>query len=161
MTSQEKEEKRKPKASKTGKVEVSPFKEAASAKGQLLKNVKEDVLWHKRTVLLIVSILTAVILSPRLTTSVYRYHPGDIARQNVKAGEDTLVEDRVSTLKKQEEAVAASLSVYDLDEEASLEIRKRIEGSFDSMRNYLAEAEAKAKAGTYAAEIVTDKVLSN
>lgn len=103
------------------------------------------VLWQKRAILIVVSILSAFILSPKLTTSVFRYNPGDIARQNVKVSEDALVEDSLSTQKKREKAKDLSPDAYDLDETAAGEIKGHIENAFLEMRSALDEIQKRAE----------------
>jgi len=107
--------------------------------------VKEDPRWQKRIILFTVSLLAALCISPGGTPSIRYYKVGDIARHNIKAPGDFLVEDIPSTIKKKKEAEAASLSVYDFDDGASKDTARRISSAFSLMRQHLAEIDSNAK----------------
>lgn len=135
-------ENRKPKTTQAARKEGGSQRASASRVSGILM---EDSPWQKRVILFAVALLSAIIISPRATISVYTYQPGDIARKNVKAPHDFLVEDTPSTLKKRGEAMAASLAVYDFDERASKEIGEKIGESFSMMRRYLNEIDSRAR----------------
>lgn len=107
------------------------------------KVLKHDTLWQKRAILIVISVLSALILSLQITAPTFRFNVGDIARQNFKASSDLLVEDAQSTMKKKEVALAASLDVYDFDDTARGQVRLRIHEGFSLMRGNLAEIENK------------------
>lgn len=142
MVLSSKEEKGTRKPTQTATREILPRKE--SSKKSFINFIKEDRLWQKRLILIVVSILSALILSPQITTPTFKLKEGDIARQNYKANRDLLVEDKLSTNKKREAALLAALAVYDFDETAPIEIRMKIELAFSTMRQNLLEIENKA-----------------
>ncbi|MBE9504300.1 MAG: HDIG domain-containing protein [Proteobacteria bacterium] len=111
--------------------------------GNAAKALKENSLWQKRAILIVISILSALILSLQITAPTFRFNVGDIARQNFKASSDLLVEDEQSTMKKKEVALSASLDVYDFDDTVQQEVRVRIQEGFSLMRENLKELEDK------------------
>ncbi|MBE9537279.1 MAG: HDIG domain-containing protein [Proteobacteria bacterium] len=135
---------------KLSKKEPAAAKMGAFPGPQVPNMYPAAAVWQKRTILIVVSILSALILSPKLSTSVFKYNPGDIARQNIKVAEDALVEDTLSTQKKREKARGLSPDAYDLDETAAWEIKGRIENAFLGMRSDLDEIENRA--GEYIAK---------
>ena len=141
----EKEEKQPKKTNaRPASKEPAAAKMAAFSGPQSAKGETSAAAWQKTTILIVVSILSAFILSPKLTTSVFRYNPGDIARQNIRVVEDALVEDIILTQKKREKARGLSPDAYDMDEAAAGEIKGRIENAFLGMRSDLDEIRKRA-----------------
>lgn len=120
------------------------MKDKTPVKGRFVSCINMDPLWQKRTILIVVSLLSALIIFPKTNTSVYKYRIGEIARQNIKAPEDILVEDKASTKKKKEEAVRSSRVVYDFDEDAAERIKEKVGKAFILMREKLSEIDTRA-----------------
>ena len=137
------------KSEKNGKKPAQPLKKEQPAGKDSIpfsgvyKTLRENSLWQKRAILVVISILSALILSLQITTPTFRFNVGDIARQNFKASSDLLVEDAQSTMKKKEVALSASLDVYDFDDMVQQEVRVKIQGGFSLMRENLKELEDK------------------
>ena len=135
------EEKKKVQALQPPRKDASAQKDKASAGLNVFELMLRNPVWQKRMLFLAVSFSAALIISPRITSLTYNYVAGDIARQNIKAPRDFLVEDAASTAKKREEASLSSLTVYDLDDGASRDVQERLGRTFSLMRQYLAEIE--------------------
>ncbi|MBF0178194.1 MAG: HDIG domain-containing protein [Magnetococcales bacterium] len=73
--------------------------------------------------------LLTVVYSPMVFKPLYLPEVGEISRIDVKADRDILIEDTVSTLRRQEEAALTVPPVYDWDD-----------GMMDSVVNYLRES---------------------
>jgi membrane-associated HD superfamily phosphohydrolase len=84
-------------------------------------------LWQERgarvAVLLALSLLLALILSPRISEPQRKYPVGDVARENVKAIGEFLVEDVETTGKKQQELLTQVPPVFDLQEQLGEEVQ--------------------------------------
>lgn len=144
MIKSAKEEKKKVQAAQPPKKDSLSQKDNASIGLNFFDLLGQNPIWQKRILFLVVSLFTALIISPRITSLTYNYVAGDIARQNIKAPRDFLVEDSHSTAEKREEASLTSLTVYDFDDGASKDIQERLAKTFSLMRKYLAEIEENA-----------------
>jgi putative nucleotidyltransferase with HDIG domain len=100
--------------------------------------------WQDRTakvaLLLSVSLLLALILSPRLSEPLPKYRVGDVARENVKAIGEFLVEDVQTTAKKQQELLTQMPPVFDLQEQYADQAQQRLQKAMDYMRHVMQEA---------------------
>ncbi len=83
---------------------------------------------------LLISAVTALLISPRLTVQTYDYTSGDIAPQTIRAPQDFSVEDIDSTSKRRQDAAMAVLSVYDFNARAEEKLENRIVSAFSAMR---------------------------
>ncbi|MDT8318200.1 MAG: HDIG domain-containing protein [bacterium] len=135
------EEKKKVTPLQPPKKDASAQKDNAPIGLNLVEFLAQRAIWQKRMLLLVVSLLAALIISPRITSLTYNYVVGDIARKNIKAPRDFLVEDAASTAVKREEASLTSLTVYDFDDGTSKDVQGRLSRTFSLMRQYLAEIE--------------------
>ena len=88
---------------------------------------------YKGTLLFVTCILTAWLISPRIPTAIPDYQVGDIAIQDIKSTQDSLVEDTDSTSKKRQENEEKSLSVYDFDANAPDEVKNRLFVTFSQL----------------------------
>ncbi len=140
-----KEEVARSKSSGSNRGEGGAQKEAASFARLSGVTQGKTACWQRRGLLVAVSLLAALIISPKLTSSVEVYRVGSIARKNVKAPLDFLVEDLPSTLKKKEEVAAASLDIYDFDDGATVAVREKVAKGFSLMRQLLMEIEGNAR----------------
>ncbi len=89
-------------------------------------------------VLVILSSLLAVLLFPNFLTRPEFYRIGDVAKRDIKASRDFLLENKERTEKNRETAVKAVLSVYDFDS-TSVQVVPRIREAFRFGREYAAE----------------------
>lgn len=107
--------------------------------------------WLERSarvaLLLVLSLLLALILSPRISEPQRKYQVGDVARENVKAIGEFLVEDVETTGKKQQELLTLVPPVFDLQEELGEEVQQRFQKAMDYMRRISQEAVAPAQEG--------------
>ncbi|MBW1839929.1 MAG: hypothetical protein JRI49_08325, partial [Deltaproteobacteria bacterium] len=81
---------------------------------------------YKGTLLFVTCILIAWLISPSIPTAIPDYQVGDIAIQDIKSTQDSLVEDTDSTSKKRQENEEKSLSMYDFDANAPDEVKNRL-----------------------------------
>ena len=102
--------------------------------------------WQERgarvALLLVVSLLLALILSPRISEPQRKYKVGDVARENVKAIGEFLVEDLETTAKKQQELLTEVPPVFDLQEQLGEDIQQRFQKAMDHMRRISQETVA-------------------
>jgi hypothetical protein len=97
--------------------------------------------------LLVLSLLLALILSPRISQPQRQYLVGDVARGNVKAVGEFLVEDVETTAKKQQELMTQVPPVFDLQEQLGEEVQQRLQKAMDYMRRISQEAVAPPQEG--------------
>jgi len=140
-----KEDSKKQKVVALQKKEGTVAKEPLAISSRPFRFLNNKPHLQKRLILFFLSIGLAYIISPNIVSVVYDYDIGSIARNNVKAPHDFLVEDKPSTEKKKKETAAASLSVYDFDDGAALVAGEKITKSFLLMRQYLTEIDESAQ----------------
>jgi putative nucleotidyltransferase with HDIG domain len=90
--------------------------------------------------LLAVSLLLALILSPKISEPQRHYRVGDVARENVKAVGEFLVEDVETAHKKQQELMTQVPPVFDLQEQLGDKVQQRLQKAMDYMRRISKEA---------------------
>jgi putative nucleotidyltransferase with HDIG domain len=114
----------------------------------------------KIAVLIVLSLLLALILVPRLTEPMGKYRVGDVARENVKATGEFLVEDVQTMAKKQQELMTQMPPVFDLQEQLGDQVQQRLQKAMDYMRRISQEAVPPPKEGQPNAKpVVPYKVL--
>jgi putative nucleotidyltransferase with HDIG domain len=120
-----------------------------SLRARLPKSLSQKTVltpWQDRVakvaLLLCVSLLLALILSPRLSEPLPKYRVGDVARENVKAIGEFLVEDVQTTAKKQQELLTQMPPVFDLQEQLADQVQQRLQKAMDYMRHVIQEAAA-------------------
>ena len=96
--------------------------------------------WQKILLLAGFSLLAAVMVFPRPQIFNFDYQVGDIAEMDIKASADFLVEDKVSTAKRQQEQVNENPLIFDLDERIGPEIVARLHQAFEFMRQTIQES---------------------
>ncbi len=101
----------------------------------------------KIAVLIVLSLLLALLLAPRITEPVGNYREGDVARENVKATGEFLVEDVQTMAKKQQELMTQMPPVFDLQEELGDQVQQRLQKAMDFMRRISQEAAPPPKEG--------------
>ncbi len=98
----------------------------------------------QRWAMLIISSMTiALLLYPHPLIPSKTYKVGDVADRDIKATQDYLVEDEISTEKRRVEAMQKAMAVYDLDEAVLSTIRSRLDNSFSPMRGICEESSSK------------------
>ena len=98
--------------------------------------------------LLGLSLLLSLLLTPKASVTSRTYLEKDIARVNVKATESFLVEDAGTTAKRREELLAQTPMVFDLQEELGEQAHQRLHRAMEYMRRVALEAQAaEAEAG--------------
>src|SRR3972149_3972993 len=81
----------------------------------------------------IVTTALTFIISPTFRSPYPALKTGDISSKNIRAPEDTLIEDKVSTIKSKKRAEETSPDVYDFDIRLTTDITKRVSAAFDLM----------------------------
>ncbi len=104
--------------------------------------------WDERLtklgLLLVLSLGLAFLLAPRTSTTSRHYNVGDIARENVKATGEFLVEDEQTTAQRQKELLAQTPPVFDLEEQMADKVQQRLQKAMDYMRRLSQENAATA-----------------
>lgn len=100
---------------------------------------REEIYCRKVLILVAVSAIIAVLVTPSFTSDSPPFRLGDIADRNVKAKRDFFVEDEAATGKQREEAVRRSPIIYDLDENIAASTFERVGSAFQAMREFLSE----------------------
>jgi putative nucleotidyltransferase with HDIG domain len=95
--------------------------------------------FQKLMILAILTVSMTILLYPIFVMPSANYQIGDIAKKDIKATQDYLIEDELSTQKRRSEAMEESPAVYDLDETVLSGIRMRLENSFKYMRDLYQE----------------------
>ncbi|MBF0169830.1 MAG: hypothetical protein HQK87_01865, partial [Nitrospinae bacterium] len=83
--------------------------------------------------LLVTALFLAIIMTPTGRTAVTVYPVDSIAPRNVRAAEDLLIEDTLSTEKIRQTTQEQALDLYDLDDRASAKVADVLKSSFDLM----------------------------
>lgn len=83
---------------------------------------------------MLVGLLMAFVLYPNFLIPVKHYGLGDIAQHDIKASQDFLVQDKLTTRKRQKQAELNAPLVYDLDERKWLGVKGRLGKAFEEMR---------------------------
>jgi putative nucleotidyltransferase with HDIG domain len=86
-------------------------------------------------VLIFLSLVISVLLFPNILVRPTIYKVGDVARRDIKASRDFLVENKEQTEKDREKAARESLAVYDLDNLA-LSIGPSVRSAFEIAREH-------------------------
>ena len=79
-------------------------------------------------------LLIAVLLFPRLLTTMPSYQIGDVAKKDIKSPKDFLIEDKEATQQKREETARSILTIYDFDDTLASKLEARITDAFKHMR---------------------------
>ena len=90
------------------------------------------------------SLLAAMMVFPRPQALHFDYEVGDIAENDIKASADFLVEDKVSTDKRQQDQINESPLIFDLDERIGPGINARLHQAFEFMRQTIQESKKAA-----------------
>jgi cyclic-di-AMP phosphodiesterase PgpH len=91
----------------------------------------------KLGLLLVLSLSLTFILAPRSATTFRHYRVGDIARENVKATGEFLVEDVETTAQRKKEVLARIPPVFDLDEQVADKAQARLQKAMSYMRRVI------------------------
>jgi putative nucleotidyltransferase with HDIG domain len=86
-------------------------------------------------ILILLSLVISVLLFPNILVRPTVYKVGDVAKRDIKASRDFLVENRDQTEKDREKAGRESLAVYDLDK-LTLSVGPSIRKAFEIAREY-------------------------
>jgi putative nucleotidyltransferase with HDIG domain len=94
----------------------------------------------KAGLLISLSLLLALILSPRISEPLRKYRVGDIAQENVKAIGEFLVEDVETTARKEQELIRRMPAVFDLQVQLGDQVQQRFQKAMAYMRQVSQEA---------------------
>ncbi|MEK6590233.1 MAG: HDIG domain-containing metalloprotein [Nitrospinota bacterium] len=91
--------------------------------------------------LIIIAVIVSItfILTPPFRSSQTVLDVGDISLKNIRANEDILVEDKVSTIKNKERAEESSPDIYDFDTKLTRDITNKVSAAFDLMAKFYKE----------------------
>lgn len=88
----------------------------------------------KIALLVALSLAITLILAPRPQKTFDEYQVGDIAREDIRAIKNFLVEDVETSAKRRKEILAGVPPVFDLDEQAAGRIQERLHNALRFMR---------------------------
>jgi len=88
-------------------------------------------------VLIGLSLIFALALTPILVTTQKIYHLGDVAERDIKATQDFFIEDQAATEANRRRAVEDALTVYDYDVTLSGNVTTTVDEAFSEMRNLI------------------------
>jgi len=88
-------------------------------------------------ILLSVTIIFSIVLFPSLVIKKHVYQLEDVATKDIKAVKDFLIEDKVATAAKRNEAVKNVLTVYDYDDALAERLSRRINLAFEDLRTII------------------------
>jgi putative nucleotidyltransferase with HDIG domain len=108
---------------------VLKSKTSLSRRERLLKAL-EAVPLRKALMLVLLSIILAVLLTPRITFFHPIYSVGSIAAKNIKADRDFLVKDRAATEQSRQDAARNAEPVFDFDPEVPAAVSSKITSAF-------------------------------
>jgi len=91
--------------------------------------------WVLLGILVSVTVISTLILSPKLEIMRNTYRPGDIADKNIKATADFYVVDTKTTSQKRKQARGDVLTVYDYDKSLLPNLKRQINQAFDLPRS--------------------------
>ncbi|WP_170920273.1 HD family phosphohydrolase [Desulfacinum hydrothermale] len=103
----------------------------------------------KLIVLLTVSALTALLITPSFLARTPTYRPGDVAVRNVKADRDFLLLDEEATARKKEAARREAPLVFDLHERTHETVAVRLSKAFALMRRQIHNAQRALTLGLF------------
>jgi cyclic-di-AMP phosphodiesterase PgpH len=92
------------------------------------------LLREKFFLLFLLCVFITLVNTPGLFFPSESYRAGEIAKLDIKAPHDILVENRVLTEHKKQEMAASELAVYDFNEQIGLDLEKNIRQGFQATR---------------------------
>jgi len=117
----------------------------ADSLGPLFKrlNILNLPAIYRGLLIFITCLIIAILISPRIPTVIPVYQAGEVSDQNIKAPQDFLFEDSVSTNKKRLKNEEESPSVYDFDANAPEEAKNKLLSTFSQLREISEDAADK------------------
>lgn len=91
--------------------------------------------WVLVGILVTVTAISTLILSPKLDMMHHTYHAGDIAEKNIKASANFYVVDTDTTNQKRKQAREDVLTVYDYDKSLLISLKRQINEAFNLPRS--------------------------
>jgi cyclic-di-AMP phosphodiesterase PgpH len=136
MEKSEKDNKKKIlKLSRLGETKKVSFKEYLNNTWQHFLSLLKE----KFFLLFLLCLFIILVNAPSIFIPASTYRLGEVPSNPIKASHDILLEDSSATEQKKHEAGASVLSVYDFDERTGLELQKKIQLGFQTMREDLKE----------------------
>ncbi|MFO7558149.1 MAG: HDIG domain-containing protein [Desulfobacterales bacterium] len=106
--------------------------------------------------LILVSVVFTLILYPNLGLKQHVYRLGDVAKRDVKAPFDFLIEDVDATAEKRKQAAESILTVYDHDTIMAAKITDRIQSIFSEVREKINVLKKNSPTGAVSMEDKTE-----
>lgn len=107
------------------------FKKALNKKN-IASEFTKKTSFHRWTVAICLSVILSFVLTPQIHFSYPDYKVGAIADRDVRADRDFLVEDRLSTDQKRNEAVRDIQSVFDYDSDITFQLKTSVTKAISS-----------------------------
>ncbi len=106
--------------------------EISKASAKRLLGSSDYVRW---SILISITIIFTIFLFPNLVIKETSYKIGDVAKRDVKAAKDFLIEDKEATEVGRIQAVEKVLTVYDHDRTLSTKLNQQVKTAFDDLRS--------------------------
>ena len=104
-----------------------------SVRVNFIPQFARNILFQRCAILILMSLILTLILSPRIHLISSTYNSGAIATKDIKADRDLLVEDKVSTEQKKLETSKQAKPIYDYDRDMPSLIGTHLAKAFLSM----------------------------
>ncbi len=101
---------------------------------KLKPRLRELLLTDRAVILIVLSLVISILLTPSFSSDIPGFQLGDIADHNIKASRDFTTIDEEATARARDEAVLNSPVVYDLDENVGRQVLERLATAFETMR---------------------------
>ncbi len=102
-----------------------------------VKKFFEDSNHVRWSILVGVTIIFTILLSPNLVVKKHSYKLGDVVTKDIKATKDFLIEDEDATEANRRDAVENVLTVYDHNTTLSSEINQNVKRAFNDVRTVI------------------------
>lgn len=100
----------------------------------IIVKLSPHIIFQKWMILLILSFILTILLTPQIRFQHFEYKAGDIATVNIKADSDFFVEKKIATEQKRMEASNEISSVYDYDSYMAAKILTSLNNAFSMMK---------------------------
>ncbi|MHC1742295.1 MAG: HD family phosphohydrolase [Syntrophobacteraceae bacterium] len=102
---------------------------------RLVPFLRDLLLTDRAVILVVLSLVVSILLTPSFNSSFPGYQLGEIAENNIKASRDFTVIDTEASLREQDRATVNAPVVYELDENVERQVVERLAAAFQTMRD--------------------------
>lgn len=131
---------------------VKKEKKKNSARVKLIPEFVRDVSFQRWAIIICLSLLLALLLTPHIHLIHPTYKLGSIATKDVRSDRDFLVEDKASTEQKKIEAIENVKQIYDYDQGIPSLLKTNITKAFTAMAEIYRDLDEEKSSGGYSIE---------